>query len=149
MGSITREYELFKPVVTYFEQLHCLVASEVRIGFCRADLVAFHPSNQVSAVELKLADWKKAIVQAKNYQLGADYVYLAFPKRKCSLVLKRAENTLQKQGIGLLSVDEQTQSIDVLISSRISLNKFGTITTDEVLAQRVGYGSRRRIKIWK
>jgi len=146
MGSFTMEYELFKPVVTYFEQRHCLVASEVRIGFCRADLVAFHPDHIVSAVELKLADWKKAIVQARNYQLGADYVYLAFPEKKCSLVLKRAENTLRKQGIGLLAVDEQTQSIDVLISSRISSNKFGTITTDEVWAQKVEYDSRRRIK---
>ena len=72
------ELELVKPVVDYFKKQGHVVKREVRNGFCRADIVAFK-NKTVTAVELKLNEWKKAIVQAKNYQLGTNYVYLAFP----------------------------------------------------------------------
>ena len=78
MYPFYHEFELIKPVVDYFRNLGDIVRREIRIGFCCADIVAFK-DDTVTAVELKLHDWKKAIIQAKNYQLGADYVYLAFP----------------------------------------------------------------------
>ena len=81
------ELELIKPVSDYFKNQGYLVKHEVRIGFCRADLVGFK-DDKVVAVELKLKDWKKAIVQAKNYQLGADFVFLAVPlSRVYSIIL--------------------------------------------------------------
>jgi len=137
------EQDLFAPVVQYFEQQGCIVASEVRIGFCRADIIAFHSDGVVSAVELKLADWKKAIVQAKNYQLAADYVYLAFPSNKQRLVLERAEAELRKKGIGLFSIEEKTLEIEKVISAKRSIQKFGTLTIDEVWMQRTKH---QRIK---
>ena len=71
------ELELIKPVVDYFKNQGYVVKREVRIGFCRADIVAFK-DNKVTAVELKLNEWKKAIVQAKNYQLGTNLYTLPF-----------------------------------------------------------------------
>ena len=125
------ELELVKPVVDYFKNQGYVVKREVRIGFCRADIVAFK-DNKVTAVELKLNDWKKAIVQAKNYQLGTNYVYLAFPLMKSYNVLRKAEVTLEKEGIGLLTVNEETCEVCKIIDAMQSRRTMGTITLEEL-----------------
>jgi len=125
------ELELVKPVVDYFKKQGYVVKREVRIGFCRADIVAFK-DNTVTAVELKLNDWKKAIVQAKNYQLGTNYVYLAFPLMKSYNVLRKAEVILEKEGIGLLTVNEETCEVCKIIDAMQSRRTMGTITLEEL-----------------
>ncbi len=125
------ELELFKPVVDYFKKHGHVVKREVRIGFCRADIVAFK-DGKVTAVELKLNDWKKAIVQAKNYQLGTNYVYLAFPLMKSYNVLRKAELILKKEGIGLLTVNEKTCKVCKIIDAVQSRRSMGTITLEEL-----------------
>ena len=123
--------ELVKPVVDYFKKQGYVVKREVRIGFCRADIVAFK-DNTVTAVELKLNDWKKAIVQAKNYQLGTNYVYLAFPLMKSYNVLRKTEVILKKEGIGLLTVNEETCEVCKIIDAMQSRRTMGTITLEEL-----------------
>jgi hypothetical protein len=125
------ELELVKPVVDYFKKKGYIVKREVRIGFCHADIVAFK-DNMVTAVELKLNDWKKAIVQAKNYQLGTNYVYLAFPLMKSYNVLRKAEFILKKEGIGLLTVNEDTCKVNKIIDAMHSRRTMGTITLEEL-----------------
>ena len=125
------ELELIKPVVDYFKKQGYIVKREVRIGFCRADIVAFK-GNKVTAVELKLNEWKKAIVQAKNYQLGANYVYLAFPLMKSYNVLRKAEVILKREGIGLLTVNEDTCEVNKIIDAMHSRRTMGTITLEEL-----------------
>ncbi len=122
------ELELVKPVVDYFKNQGCVVKREVRIGFCRADIVAFK-NKTVTAVELKLNDWKKAVIQAKNYQLGTNYVYLAFPLMKSYNVLRKAEVILKKEGIGLLTVNEETCEVTIfsLIAGVLFVIILGTI----------------------
>ncbi|ENO12312.1 hypothetical protein MBGDC06_00008 [Thermoplasmatales archaeon SCGC AB-539-C06] len=125
------ELELIKPVVDYFKKQGYVVKREVRIGFCRADIVAFK-DNKVTAVELKLNEWKKAIVQAKNYQLGTNYVYLAFPLMKSYNVLRKTEAILEKEGIGLLTVNEETCEVCKIIDAMQSRRTMGTITLEEL-----------------
>jgi hypothetical protein len=125
------ELELVKPVIDYFKKQGYVVKREVRIGFCRADIVAFN-DNTVTAVELKLNDWKKAIVQAKNYQLGTNYVYLAFPLMKSYNVLRKTEVILKKEGIGLLTVNEETCEVCKIIDAMQSRRTMGTITLEEL-----------------
>ena len=125
------ELELVKPVVDYFKKQGYVVKREVRIGFCRADIVAFK-NKTVTAVELKLNDWKKAIVQAKNYQLGTNYVYLAFPLMKSYNVLRKAEVIFEKEGIGLLTVNEETCEVCKIIDAMQSRRTMGTITLEEL-----------------
>ena len=122
------ELELFKPVVDYFKKHGHIVKREVRIGFCRADIVAFK-NKTVTAVELKLNDWKKAVIQAKNYQLGTNYVYLAFPLMKSYNVLRKAEVILKKEDIGLLTVNEETCEVTIfsLIAGVLFVIILGTI----------------------
>ena len=138
------ELELVKPVVDYFKKQGYVVKREVRIGFCRADIVAFK-NKTVTAVELKLNDWKKAVVQAKNYQLGTNYVYLAFPLMKSYNVLRKAEVILKKEGIGLLTVNEETCEVCKIIDAMQSRRTMGTITLEEL---RRNWKKRSKMKFF-
>lgn len=125
------ELELVKPVSDYLKKQKYTIYHEIRIGFCRADLVGFK-KDVVIAVELKLSDWKKAIIQAKNYQLGADYVYLAFPLNKSFNVLRKAEHILKKEGIGLLVVEEKNCEVRKLVDASKSDKKLCSVTISEI-----------------
>jgi hypothetical protein len=105
---------------------------EVRIGFCRADIVAFKNEESVG-VELKINDWKKAIIQAKNYQLGCDYSYVAFPLNRVFNILRRAEHILKKEGIGLLVIKEKTCDVCKIINAKKSTKKMGSISKNKFL----------------
>jgi hypothetical protein len=131
MSQFCQESELFKPVSDYFKNKGYIVRYEIRIGFCRADIVAFK-EDKITAVELKLRDWKKAIIQAKNYQLGSNYVYLALPLSKVYNILRKAEDTLKKEGIGLLIVNENTLDVKKYINARLSKKQFGEISLEKI-----------------
>ena len=129
MYPFYQESELIKPVSDYFKRQGHIVRYEVRIGFCRADIVAFK-NDDVTAVELKLRDWKKAIVQAKNYQLGSNYVYLAIPLWRAYNVLRKAEHYLKKEGIGLLIINEKTCDVRKFIDAKHSKIQIGATSLD-------------------
>jgi len=131
MYPFYRELELIKPVSDYLKNKGYKVFHEIKIGFCRADLVGFK-KEVVIAVELKLSDWKKAIIQAKNYQLGADFVYLAFPLDKSFNVLRKAENILKKERIGLIVIEEKNCEVRKIIDARQSNRKLCNITIHEI-----------------
>jgi len=144
MHPFYREFELTKPVSDFFQNQGCTVVKEVKIGFCRADIVAFKDS-EVIAVELKLSDRKKAIVQAKNYQLGADFVYLGFPLQKTHNILKKSEQTLKKEGIGLLSVNEKTCIVSKIIEARPSKKKFASLSLSQIQHRRDNRKSKYKL----
>ena len=125
------ELELIKPVSDYFKKHGYKVRYEVKIGFCRADIVAFK-GEKVIAVELKISDWKKAIIQAKNYQLGCDYVYLAVPLLRVYNILRKAEVLLKKDGIGLLVINEKTCEVSKIINAKRSNKQLGKISLDKI-----------------
>jgi hypothetical protein len=125
------ELELIKPVSDYFKRHGYKVRYEIKIGFCRADIVAFK-DGKASAVELKISDWKKAIIQAKNYQLGCDYVYLAFPLLRVYNILRKAELILRKEGIGLLVINEKTCKVNKIINPKCSTKKMGSISLEKI-----------------
>jgi len=129
------EIELIKPVINYFQSQGYQVRREVKIGFCRADIVAFK-NRKTTAIELKLNNWKKAISQAKNYQLGADFVYIAFPLMKSFKVMKKAEHIFQKEGIGFLIINEETCKVRELIKAKKSMKNFSSIIINEVDKRR-------------
>lgn len=120
------EIELVNPVINFLKNKGYHVKKEVRIGFCRADIVGIK-KNVVVAVELKLNDWRKAIIQAKNYQLGSDYVYIAFPLKNIYNVIRKTEYKLKNEGIGLLAINEKTNKVKVVIESKKSKKMMGRI----------------------
>lgn len=62
------------------------------------DLV-YLQNGRVFTVEFKMRDWRRAIMQAKDHLLGADYSYICMPKRKIS---KNFKAELKKAKIGLV-----------------------------------------------
>lgn len=99
-------------------------------------MLVFQKNDHIIAIELKLSDWKKALVQAQNYQLAADLVYIAFPLVKCELVVKRAKETLETKGIGLLAVDEKTKQVSIVLPAKKSRIMFGRLTKQEIIKQK-------------
>ena len=125
------DLELIKPVSDYFKKSGYKVRYEIKIGFCRADIVAFKGEKTI-AVELKISDWKKAIIQAKNYQLGCNYVYLAIPLLRAYNILRKAETLLKKEGIGLLVINEKTCEVNKIINAKRSNKQLGKVSLDKV-----------------
>lgn len=125
------ELELIKPVSSYFKNQGYNIRREVKIGFCRADIVAFK-KNEVVAVELKLKDWKKAIIQLKNYQFGVDFVFLAVPLLRVYTILRKAKHILEKDGIGLLVITEDNCEVRKIINSKPSQKKICSISIEEI-----------------
>jgi hypothetical protein len=132
MSRINLEYELIKHVSNYLKKEGYRLFYEIRIGYCIADIVAIK-NETVMAVELKLRDWKKAIIQAKNYQLSADFVYLAFPLNRSFNVLKKAEHILKKENIGLLIIKEDNCEVRKIINAGKSKRKICSITSKEIM----------------
>jgi hypothetical protein len=135
MDPFYREFELIKPVSDYFIRQGYRVLDEVPIGYCRADLVAFK-GDEVIAIELKLQYSQKACIQVKNYQLAADFVYLALPLMKCFSMLRKKEHLLRKEGIGVLLVNEETCAVEKFIDAQQSTRKFASLTMREVQIRR-------------
>jgi hypothetical protein len=144
MNKFNYEIDLLKPVTEYFKKQDCLILNEIRIGFCRADLVAFKPDETVISVELKLTNWKKAIIQARNYQLGSDFVYVAFPLAKTYNVLRKASHILEKEGIGLLGINEVTNKVQKIIDAKQSNKKFSSISLYEINKKYEKYKKRKK-----
>lgn len=81
------------------------VCCEVPILGRSVDLAYVHDEALIT-VEFKLRDWRRAIVQALDHMLGADYCYVCMPKRSVS-DLMRLE--LEKAGVGLLFFQEDEE----------------------------------------
>jgi len=73
------------------------VCREVPILGRNADL-AYVDQNFLFSVEFKMHDWRRAIQQARDHQLAADYSYICMPRRN---VTKALSDELEKHGVGL------------------------------------------------
>ncbi|MBU0498106.1 MAG: hypothetical protein KKC68_00200 [Candidatus Thermoplasmatota archaeon] len=120
------ELELIHPMEQYLTIKGYIVQHEVKIGFCRADLVGFK-KNEVLAVELKLKEWNKALIQARNYQLGADYVYIGIPLLRAGSLLRKKQTILESEGIGVYTINEKSGAVHQLLPAQPSSKKFGTL----------------------
>jgi hypothetical protein len=67
------------------------------------DLVLFR-EDEMHAIEFKLSDWRRGIVQARDHLLGADYAYVCLPVRQPSDALIAA---CEESGVGLLMFDPE------------------------------------------
>lgn len=63
----------------------------------------YYKDNFICSVEFKLNNWKKALVQARDHQLGADLAYICMPEKKISDKIKKEA---QELNIGILELNE-------------------------------------------
>jgi len=99
MGHLVSEKKLQEDALRRIRSLACVIAcSEVPLLGRIVDLV-YLESNKIITVEFKIRDWRRAILQARDHLLGADYSYICMPKRRVTDSLKEE---LRKVGIGLI-----------------------------------------------
>ena len=66
--------------------------------------IAYFQNGFVYSIEFKLKDWKRALLQARDHLLGADYSYICMPKRSLS---DEMTSRFRESGIGLFFFAEQ------------------------------------------
>ncbi|MFQ5552775.1 MAG: hypothetical protein ACE5EW_03560 [Thermoplasmata archaeon] len=107
-----READL-RPIVTRFlESQGMEVHDEVPLNGRVADLVGL--GEGLTAVELKLADWKTGLRQAICYQVACDRSYLCFPFPKALRLLYKS-HYIQREGVGLLGCLMERGEVRVLL----------------------------------
>jgi len=98
------ETELLGPVATWLEASGYDVRLEVPILGRRADIVGSR-ADEVTAVELKMHDWRGALRQALAYQLAADRAWVAMPLVAASRAYRNRWR-FDAEKVGLLAIDD-------------------------------------------
>lgn len=105
-----KEYELYKPIKTYLENLDYIVKAEVK----SVDIIA-KKDEQVIAIEMKKALSMKLIYQGCDRQRMFDDVYLAILKpNKLNKEFKEKLHILHRLHLGLIVVDIEKNDVEVL-----------------------------------
>ena len=100
-----KEINLFEPVSLFLrERGFFYLKSELNFYDYKIDIYGYSAKKNLTiAIELKLYNWRKAFKQALIYQLCSDLVLIAVP----FYTVKNIDlNSLDKYGIGLLSIDK-------------------------------------------
>lgn len=93
--------------------------------------LAYLKKDQVFTIEFKVKDLAKAVAQAKDHLLGADFVYICIPPRKIPSQMKEL---LKAKGIGLLFyMREEKKLLKTIIRAKKSKEVWPVLKT-EVLA---------------
>jgi hypothetical protein len=103
--TFDRETELLEPVAAWLETAGFDVRVEVPILGRIADILGSR-ADQVTAVELKMHDWRGALRQALAYQLAADRAWVAMPLAAASRAYRNRWR-FDAEKVGLLAIDDQ------------------------------------------
>lgn len=90
------------------------VHAEVPLNGRIADLVGL--GDGLTAVELKLTDWRRGLRQAICYQIACEESYLCFPFPKALRLLSKSYY-LQREGVGLLGCLLKEKEVRVLLAA--------------------------------
>jgi len=77
------------------------------------------PSMELWAFELKMKDWKKALLQALQFQTYSNLAYVVMPVRD-SDILSRIGEVYEKYNIGLIALDHENMRISIIVSPKFS-----------------------------
>lgn len=91
-----------------------IVVSEVPVLSRCIDIVFVNEDNEIVSIEVKLKNWRKAILQAKDHQLSVDRSYIYLPTMSDG-VSSKLSGCLQGTGIGLcfFSKDNKTNRLKI------------------------------------
>lgn len=104
------EADLRAPIHTFFKSRHYSVFDEVRLFSRKIDVIATR-RNEISSVELKINDWRRAIHQAFLNLSVSDYSSIALPRSTCRRIESTILNEALDYGIGIMRVDGVAKQI--------------------------------------
>ena len=90
-----------------------LLGRSVDLAYCRAD--------ELHTIEFKLRDWRKAIRQAVDHQLAADFAFICMPPRRVTDAMREA---FEQCGVGLLFVIDEPWPFQTVIEPARSRNQW-------------------------
>ena len=94
------EKEMVSSVLSVLEMNNTPLAIEVPFLNRSIDLVFENKGGELTTIEFKRHDWRRAIIQASDHKLGSKSVYICLPESKISYHVK---NEILNSGVGLIS----------------------------------------------
>ena len=96
-----------------------LLYKEVPAYTRSVDLVEYNTStNEISAIEFKIKDWKRAIMQLSEVAVCFDYLMLCMPKPKTKKCISNIKSSCKSLGIGLCFFDQITNQFSTEYSAK-------------------------------
>lgn len=109
MSAYPSEFALVEQVSEALVRSGHDVFLEVPLMSRCVDIVAVHrESGNVSAIECKLRDWKRAMTQARSHAIACDSVAICIPHREASAALLESCKSV---GVGLMMIDADTGTL--------------------------------------
>lgn len=117
------EEGLRKNFLESFNEKNYKLICEVPV-FCRSiDVVKYNTvSQEVSAIEFKLADWKRAIKQALKVGICFDYLEICIPKPKTAKAMDTIVSSCSDLGIGLYLYDYENGLFEYILRPKHTEN---------------------------
>ncbi len=101
-----------------YENLRYRLFLEVPVFTRSVDLVIQRTdTKEITAIEFKLHDWKRAILQVQSVALCFDYLSICLPKPKTSVGEQKIVDTCKSNGIGLYFYDIQDNTFKTILNS--------------------------------
>ena len=66
--------------------------------------MAYLERGTITTIEFKLRDWHRAVQQARDHRLGADYAYICMPPRRFT---DKMRSKLIHEGVGLMFFNDK------------------------------------------
>ncbi len=118
----SKEGQLYAPVKNLFPRKRFLVRREVPFSRRRIDVVFKDRANgrEMTAVELKINHWKRAVWQAVHNRQVATYSFIALPEQACRKVDR---GVLKSLGLGLIAVNAPKAKILLEAGKSVFVNE--------------------------
>lgn len=92
---------------------------EVPVFSRSIDLVKYNKNiNQITAIEFKLHDWKRAIKQALSVSISFDFLEICIPKPKTKKTQDRIITKCGDYGIGVYFFNEEGKKFNKVLDSK-------------------------------
>lgn len=111
------ERNLYEPIKKNYCKRYDLFY-EIRLHNRIIDILLFRKKNlkPIIAMEFKIKDWKKALIQAYSYLTVANYVYIVLYYKYIKNIKEHNFKIFKKNGIGLISAS--TKNYKIILKAR-------------------------------
>ena len=116
----SKESDLVLCAVKLLQSQGMSVDTEVAIFNRTIDIVAIR-KRYLFSFECKLKDWRRALKQARDHQLVADYSFVCMPERPISATMRESFETT---GIGLVLIEDGGTRLMRKIKSHLAKKTF-------------------------
>ncbi len=114
------ENDFVKNIIVFLREYDFKVKTEIPNMGQSIDIVAYK-GKWLTAIEVKMHDWRRAINQCETHELIVDFIYIAIATKSISEKLK---DFASERGYGILHYNNNNhkKNIDLVLKARINKN---------------------------